>query len=448
MKIIRGADAARTTILKRVLWENVPPAPATQQRLREIFGRDVTPDQAVDLIIQQVRADGDAALRDLAKRIDGETIAELIVDPATIAAARAQLPAELLSSLELIAERVRQFHVQQMHKTWLTFSDGAMGQIWRAIDRVGIYVPGGTAAYPSTVLMTAIPARVAGVKEIVLCTPAKNGRVPASILAAAEMARVDRIVMTGGAQAIAALAFGTESVPAVDKIVGPGNLFVVIAKKKVFGVVGIDGLPGPTETVVIADDTADPAYCAADLLAQAEHDVLASAILITPSETFAGQVSDEVDRQMAMLDRSEIMAQSLENRGGIVLVESIEEAIDLANEYAPEHLELIVADGWSYLDRIRHTGGIFLGEWSPEALGDYAAGPSHVMPTGRTARFTSPLGTLDFLKSTSFVAVSGNAFDALAPAAALLARSEGLTAHANALELRMRGRQDKIQRDK
>jgi histidinol dehydrogenase len=284
--------------------------------------------------------------------------------------------------------------------------------------------------------MTAIPARVAGVDEVVVATPpAPDGTVPASTLVAADIAKVDRIFKVGGAQAVAAMAYGTESVPRVDKICGPGNVFVTLAKRQVYGIVGIDGLHGPTETVILADDSASPVLCAADLLAQAEHDEMASAILITTSPRLAGEVDEEVERQLAQLERQAIARQSLERNGAIVVVDNIDEAIELVNLYAPEHLCLAMRDARSYLDRIRHAGGIFIE--SPEALGDYTAGPSHVMPTGRTARFGSPLSVLDFLKVSILVDMDDEALKALGPAAATIARAEGLTAHALSVEIRL-----------
>jgi histidinol dehydrogenase len=312
-----------------------------------------------------------------------------------------------------------------------------MGFVARPLQRVGIYVPGGKAAYPSTVLMTAIPARSAGVDEVVMTTPpAADGTVPAATLAAADIAGVDRVFKIGGAQAIAALAFGTESVPKVDKVCGPGNIFVTIAKKQVYGAVAIDGLHGPTETVVLADETADPAHCASDLLAQAEHDEMASAILITDSADMAERIAVEVDRQLADLERRDIARQSLERNGAIVVLPGIDEALDLANELAPEHLCVATKDARARLGQIRNAGGIFID--TPEALGDYTAGPSHVMPTGGTARFSSPLSVLDFLKISILVDAGEKALEDLGPAAATIARAEGLTAHARSIEKRLK----------
>ena len=313
-----------------------------------------------------------------------------------------------------------------------------LGQIIRPLERVGIYAPLSTAAYPSSVLMAAVPARVAGVAEVVLAMPPRpDGSHRPEMVVAADIAGVDRLFKIGGAQAIAALAYGTESVPKVDKILGPGNIFVVLAKKRVFGDVDIDQLPGPTETLVVADDTAPADEVAADLLAQAEHDPLASAILITSSERLAAAVPAALEKQLGQLERAEIACESLERRGGIVIVASVARALELANEYAPEHLCLLVADPWSYLPAIKNAGGVFLGRHSPEAAGDYVAGPSHIMPTAATARFSSPLSVNDFLKITSVIALSAHQLAELGPVAARLARAEGLTAHAAAVERRL-----------
>jgi len=300
-----------------------------------------------------------------------------------------------------------------------------------------MYVPGGGASYPSTVLMTVIPARVAGVREIVVASPAGRGGVSPATLAAAEIAGADRVFAIGGAQAIAALAFGTESVPKVDKICGPGNVFVQLAKRMVYGAVDIDGFYGPTETVIIADGTADPAICATDLLAQAEHDPMASAILITDSSELASAVDRETERQLAGLGRKDVIRASLGGRSGIAVVGDLQEAVELVNHYAPEHLSIMVRDGWSCAEKVTNAGGIFIGETAPEVAGDYTAGPSHVMPTGGTARFGSPLTVEDFLKVTSVVAVDGRTLGAIGPAAAAIARAEGLDAHARAIEMRL-----------
>jgi histidinol dehydrogenase len=332
-----------------------------------------------------------------------------------------------------------------LRTSWLDYSDeGALGQVVRPLDRVGVYTPGGTAAYPSSLLMTAIPARVAGVGEIIVCTPGgAGGDVSPLVLAAAEVAGVDRLFRIGGAQAIAALAYGTETVPHVDKIFGPGNIFVVLAKRHVYGLVDIDQLPGPTETLLVADDAADPELVAADLLAQAEHDAMASAILITTSQSLADAVLAEIPSQLATLERGDIAGQSLTANGVVAVVPDVATAIDLANAYAPEHLCLLLRDPWSAIPLVRHAGGIFLGEESPEALGDYTAGPSHVMPTGGTARFSSPLNVAEFTKVISVLAANRAALRRLGPATTALAHAEGLTAHARAIERRL----DRLARD-
>jgi len=419
MRIIRDLEAAKSLLLERAQVELAGEAYETVQQ-----------------ILGEVRARGDSALFDYTREIDGVELARLEVTREEIAQSRNVASKELVSALELAAERVRSFHVAQKRSLGLEFVEGGLGFLVRPLERVGIYVPGGKASYPSTVLMTAIPAGVAGVDEVVVTTPpAPDGTVPASTLVAADIAKVDRIFKVGGAQAVAAMAYGTESVPRVDKICGPGNVFVTLAKKQVYGIVGIDGLHGPTETVILADDSASPVLCAADLLAQAEHDEMASAILITTSPRMAGEVNEEVERQLAQLERQAIARQSLERNGVIVVVDNIDEAIELVNLYAPEHLCLAMRDARSYLDRIRHAGGIFIE--SPEALGDYTAGPSHVMPTGRTARFGSPLSVLDFLKVSILVDLDDEALKALGPAAATIARAEGLTAHALSVEKRL-----------
>ncbi|MFI5223945.1 MAG: histidinol dehydrogenase, partial [Nitrospirales bacterium] len=339
------------------------------------------------------------------------------------------------------------FHRCQPLSSWFTNElGGTLGQIIRPIQRVGLYVPGGTAPLPSSVLMSAIPSRVAGAKEIVVVTPPHRSFVSSElpvdpiILAACAISGVDEVYLLGGAQAIGALAYGTETIRPVDKIFGPGNLFVTLAKRQVYGVVGIDGLAGPTETIVLADESANPAWVAADLLAQAEHDLLASAILLTPSQALIEKVQVEVAQQMEQRNRAEIIAASLENRGGAVLTADLEEALQLANDYAPEHLGLSVRDPWNWVEKVKNAGGIFVGEHSFEVLGDYLAGPSHVMPTGGSARFASPLNVWDFVKIVSLIALDGSTAQSLGPIAATIAQAECLDAHANAA-LQRSGRQ-------
>lgn len=436
MRIIRNIEVAKTTLLHRPSPDEYPATPALRQKIKEVFGEELSLLQVVDRIIADVRARGDQALFDYTRKIDGVKLDSLEVGQQEIAAADSKVDREVASALELAAQRIREFHQAQKKAGPAEFHRGGLGCLVRPLERVGLYIPGGAAAYPSTVLMSVIPARVAGVGEVILATPpGPGGVVPAATLVAAGMAGADRIFRVGGAQAIAALALGTETIPRVDKICGPGNIFVTLAKKRVYGLVDIDGLYGPTETLIIADESADPALCAADLLSQAEHDPMASAILITTSPALAEAVSREVEGQLARLERRTVATQSLENRGGIVVVNSLETALELANLYAPEHLCLMVRDARSYIGKVRHAGGIFID--SPEALGDYTAGPSHVMPTGGTARFSSPLGVKDFLKAVSLVALDEAALKKLGPAAATLARAEGLTAHAQAIEMRL-----------
>lgn len=437
MRIIRDIDEAKAALARSSLEPDTIP-PAMRARIIQVFGEDLTADEAVRRIVTDVREKGDAALFDYITRVDGVELDSLEVDGAEIERAYGQVDGEVLSALRTAAAQVRSFHQRQMSYSLREFSQGGLGQVVRPLQRVGIYVPGGTASYPSTVLMTAIPARVAGVAEVIVATPPKEGgRIPPSTLVAADIAEVDRVFRMGGAHAIAALAYGTESVPRVDKVCGPGGLFVILAKRIVYGAVDIDGLPGPTETVIVADETASPALCAADLLAQAEHDVLSSAIMITTSSRLAEETSAEVARQLAEIERAEIARQSIERQGLIIVVSSIDQALELANLYAPEHLSLMVHDALSLVEKVRNAGGIFVGESTPETLGDYAAGPSHVMPTGGTARFRSPLGVADFLKLTSVVASSSADLERLGPIAATIARAEGFTAHARAVEMRL-----------
>jgi len=421
MKIIRGFDAA-TVELRR------PPLASA-----EAVHKDV-----VEKILADVRQRGDAALKELAKKFDGVSLKNLAVSDDEIAAAYKNVDQSLIDALNLAADRIRAFHQTQLRYAIKEFMEEGVGQIVNPIERVGVYAPGGTASYPSTVLMTVIPARVAGVKEITVVTPpGKGGSVPPATLVAADIAGADSIFKVGGAGAIAALAYGTASIQKVDKICGPGNIFVTIAKRLVYGEVAIDGLAGPTETIVIADDSASPAHCALDLLAQAEHDILSSAIMITTSEKLASAVNKEVERHLKKLERADIASRSLKERGYIVIVDDMEQAIELANMYAPEHLSLMMRDASLYAEGIRNAGGIFIGDSSPEVLGDYLAGPSHVMPTGGSARFNSPLNVNDFLKITSVVALVDDDLDTLGPAASKIARSEGLTAHARAAEIRL-----------
>lgn len=424
MKLIEGFERAKS-VLSRL-------APT-----QEVAGFDER-EPAVRQIIEDVRRRGDAALFEYTLKFDRVRLTSLEVSQSQIRKAYREVDAKLVSALRLAAERIRAFHTAQKEAIWGGVAQPGLRQLIRPLERVGVYVPGGTASYPSTALMTAIPARVAGVKEIILVTPpGSNGTIPRLTLVAADIAQVDRVFALGGAQAIAALAFGTESIPKVDKICGPGNIYVLLAKKLVYGVVGIDGLQGPSEVLIIADESANPAYCAADLLAQAEHDALAAAILVTTSRRLANEVNQEVERQLASLPRKSIAVQSL-RKGIIAVVASMKEAIELANLYAPEHLCLMVNRPGAYINKISNAGCIVAGKKATVVLGDYVAGPSHVLPTSGTARFTSPLNVLDFIKLTNVITVDDATLKKLGAAAQALAAAEGLDAHARAVERRLK----------
>jgi len=437
LKIIEGFKSAKSALNRQTPAEFYSVSPALGQRLKEMFGTD-DPEQAVRQIINEVRNRKDAALFDYTLKIDGIKLTSLEVGKTQIASAYQEVDSELVSALKLAAERIRSFHLAQKDSIWGGVAK-LDGQLIRPLERVGIYIPGGTACYPSTVLMTAIPARVAGVREIIMVTPPQaQGSASLLTLVAADIAQVDRIFCVGGAQAIAALAFGTESIPRVDKICGPGNIFVVLAKKMVYGMADIDGLQGPSEVVIIADETANPDYCAADLIAQAEHDPLASAILITTSSRLAEKVNREVEQQLYHLPRQAIAAECLESKGKIVVVSNLDEAIELANLYAPEHLCLMVDRATSCIDKVSNAGCIFIGENSTVALGDYVAGPSHALPTGGTARFSSPLGITTFIKFINMVNIDEGDLKQLGRAASVIARAEGFEAHARAVEKRLK----------
>lgn len=425
-------QTAQATILKRRgVGRDWPPR--LLAALAATFGEPLTPPEAVGRILDSVRTEGDTALRRWTRLLDRAEVDDFRVPPVRLAEALDALPATLAAALRAAAARIRAFHEKQPIPSWE--ADG-LGQRFTPIRRVGVYVPGGSAPLPSSLLMSVIPAQVAGVREIIVCTPPNPH--PA-ILAAAAICGVGQVYQVGGAQAIAALAFGTESIPAVDKIVGAGNLFVTLAKQQVFGIVGLDGLAGPTETVVIADESANPDWVAADLLAQAEHDRLATAILLTPSRAVAEAVQAAVARRLETLSRAEIIVESLANNGGIVLVPDLATAARLADDYAAEHLCLAVADPRGLMAQINNAGGFFLGDHSFEVLGDYVAGPSHVMPTGGTARFASPLNVLDFAKISSVVALDVETARDLSAPAAEVAQAETLTAHAAAAAARREG---------
>ncbi|HEX6384661.1 MAG TPA: histidinol dehydrogenase [Anaerolineae bacterium] len=437
---IYSVAEARQTILRRENVLNPEISDSMRAGLRRVFGEDLTPATAVARILADVRHRGDAALRSWTRQIEGVALDQLAVSSDELEAAVTAIPAEVASALQLATERIRAFHSHQRLTSWTTSKlGGQLGQRITPLWRVGVYVPGGTAPLPSSLLMSAIPAQVAGVAEIVVTTPPGRGGggIPDVILAAAKIAGVDAVYQVGGAQAIAAMAFGSESIPRVDKIVGPGNLFVTLAKKQVYGMVGIDGLYGPTETLVIADETADPAWVAADLLAQAEHDVLATAILLTPSRPLAEAVQREVAHQVEQLKRADIITASLANQGGIVLTADLEEAVQMADDFAPEHLCITSANAADLAGKIHCAGGIFVGERSFEVLGDYVAGPSHVMPTGGTARFASPLSVVDFVRITSIVELDDTTSAILSEAAAVLAEAEKLDAHASTARKRL-----------
>lgn len=406
-----------------------------KQRSRET-GKEV--DTIVADIIDHVRQKGDAAVYDYSMRFDGGVPEKLEIDRAEMEKLSSKCDPDFLSALKKAADNIRDFHARQKQQSWLeTREDGViLGQRIRGLERVGLYVPGGTAAYPSSVLMNAIPAKIAGVKEIVMATPAKNGVPNPDIMAAALVAGVDRVFLMGGAQAVAALAFGTESIPKVDKIVGPGNIFVATAKKQLYGTVDIDMIAGPSEILVLADETANPAYLAADLMSQAEHDVMASSILLTTSETLAYRTAEELERQAAQLSREEIIRQSLRDFGAIIVCEKMEEAINIANETAPEHLEVCAANPMEYIGKIDNAGSVFLGNFAPEPLGDYFAGPNHVLPTSGTARFFSPLSVDSFVKKSSFIYYTKEALQKASDDIIRLAEAEGLTAHANSIRVR------------
>ncbi len=437
---IYSLEEARESILKRVPPDEFEVTEGLMDGIESIFGERMTPEQAVRTVIGDVRARGDAALREWSERIDLVTLDELAATPEEFDAAIKATPPEVYEALELAAGRIEAFHRKQPVTSWIDPGpEGTLGQLMRPIDRVGVYVPGGTAPLPSSMLMSAIPAWVAGVGEVIACTPpAEDGSIPAVILAAAKIAGVEKVYRLGGAQAIAAMAYGTESVPKVDKIVGPGNLFVMLAKRQVYGAVGIDGLLGPTETMVIADESAHPATVAADLLAQAEHDVLAQALLVTPSRELAMAVEVEIGRQMEKLSRANIIVESLPRAGGAVIVASLGEAFDVANAYGAEHLQLSVKDPFAWLGKVKHAGAVFLGESSFEVLGDYVAGPSHSLPTGGSARYASGINVLDFVKVTSLIGLEADAAAELSKSAAIIAHAEGLDGHAAAAEARIK----------
>ncbi|MBI4291380.1 MAG: histidinol dehydrogenase [Betaproteobacteria bacterium] len=420
--------------------------PDFAERLGELIGFDPAQDPTVEGtvagICDDVRRRGDVALLEYTRRfdaIDAASIAELELPQASLAAALAAIEAPEREALEQAAARVRSYHERQLLSSWeIEEPDGTvLGQRVTALERVGLYVPGGKAAYPSSVLMNAIPARVAGVGELIMTVPTPRGERNPLVLAAARIAGVDRVFAIGGAQAVAALAYGTQSIPRVDKIVGPGNAYVAAAKRRVFGAVGIDMIAGPSEILVICDGSTDPDWIAMDMFAQAEHDELAQALLLCPDARYIERVAASIERLIETMPRKDVIAASLARRGALVRVRDLTEACDIANRIAPEHLELSVADPDRWLERIRHAGAVFLGSYSSEALGDYCAGPNHVLPTSGTARYSSPLGVYDFQKRSSLIKISRSGAQKLGPLAATLARGEGLAAHARSAEYRL-----------
>jgi histidinol dehydrogenase len=418
---------------------------ASREEVRAILRRSLTLEDAeiesrVRAILNEVASRGDDALREYTARFDGVQLTHLEVTSEELRRAQEEVSPPVAEALQLAAQRIRRFHEHQKRTSWFEADErgGLVGQMVTPLRRVGAYVPGGLAVYPSSVLMCAIPAQVAGVEEVILCTPPrKDGTVHPLVLMAAQQSGVNRIFKVGGAQAVAAMAYGTQSVPAVDKIVGPGNIYVTVAKKLVYGMVGIDMLAGPSEVCILADDTADPRYVAIDILTQAEHDIHTAAFLITPSRSLAQAVQEEIEKTVADLPRQDILRQTLAQNGGIILTRDMEEAVELANLCAPEHLALMVAEPWRYLPLIRCAGAVMMGAFSPQSLGDYVAGPSHTLPTSGTARYASPLNVDDFVKKTSVVCFTREALQQLADAIETLAAVEGLEAHLLAVKRRL-----------
>lgn len=441
MRIITGGEAARSSLLKRSTSRDADLPPAVRETIRRVFGAELDVAAVVDRILLDVRREGDEAVRRYNREIDGVKFAgPLEVSKDELRAAYDAVEPELVEALRFAASRIEKFHRLQLQHSMRSFEEGGLGQIVRPLRRVGMYVPGNKAVYPSTVLMTAVPARVAGVAELVMTTPVgAEGRASPLKLVAADIAGVHRVFRAGGVQAVGAMAYGTESIPRVDKICGPGNIFVTAAKKRVYGEVGIDGVFGPSETVVVADERAEASMVVADLLAGAEHDELATAVLITNSQPLAEEASRLIEEEIALIERREIARASLAVRGAAVVVGSVQEALALAAEFAPEHLCVHLADPDVATRMEINAGCLFLGAFSVESIGDYTAGPSHVMPTGGSAAFASPLGVHDFLKATTVVRLDERTANEVGPAAAAIARAEGLTAHASAVERRLRG---------
>ncbi len=443
MRIIKSSEVGREEvekILRKKSFDEIELPQKIRESNKKIFGEDLTASELVRKIVGDVRKFGDAAVIDYTKKFDGAEISaeNFQVTEEEFSAAEKVSDKKIVESLKRAAENIFSYHREQLPKSWITYrgENSILGQSIIPLERVGVYVPGGTAAYPSSVLMNVIPAKVAGVSEIIMSVPAKVGKINPYVLIAAKIAGADKIFKIGGAQAIAAMAFGTETIPQVNKITGPGNIFVTLAKKEVFGHCDIDMLAGPSEILIVADEKANPNYAAADMLSQAEHDPLACSIVITTSENLAEKISREVEKQLEKLPRKEIASASIENNGLIIVAENISEAIDFANISAPEHMELLIESPFNLLPKIKNAGAIFLGEFSPEPLGDYFAGPNHVLPTGGTAKFYSVLNVETFLKRTSLISYAQKDLSNASEDIIRLARAEGLDAHANAIEIR------------
>ena len=443
MRIVKASEAGEKEIerlLTKKAFDEVELNAKIREANKKLFGRDMSAAELVRQIVNDVRKDGDKAVIHYTELIDRVAFApdEFLVTEAEYEAAEAAADPEVVESLKKAAENVRRYHQEQKPNSWMTYRahGSILGQSVIPLDRAGIYVPGGTAAYPSSVIMNAVPASVAGVKEIIMMVPPKNGKINPYVLIAARAAGVSKIFKIGGAQAIAAMAFGTETIPRVDKITGPGNIFVTLAKKEVYGHVDIDMLAGPSEILIVADKTADPVYTAADMLSQAEHDPLASSIVITDDASLAENVAYEAEKQLAKLPRHEIAQASLDRNGLIVVADDMMQALRFANVSAPEHLELLTAQPFQLLPYVRHAGAVFLGAYSPEPLGDYFAGPNHVLPTGGTARYYSVLNVETFMKRTSIISYTQPALQEVSKDIIRLAEAEGLQAHANAIRLR------------
>ena len=448
MKIVKAkeiGEVAVEALLKKKAFDEVELSPKIREGNKRLFGEDLSAAELVRRIVGDVRREGDEAVIRYTKLIDRVELTpeDFLVTEAEFEVAEKAADPQVVESLKKAAANVRRYHEEQKPNSWLTYREqgSILGQSLIPLDRVGIYVPGGTAAYPSSVLINAVPASVAGVGEIIMMVPPKNGQINPYVLIAAKLAGVSKIYKIGGAQAIAAMAFGTATIPRVDKITGPGNIFVTLAKKEVYGHVDIDMLAGPSEILIVADKSADPVYTAADMLSQAEHDPLASSIVITDDEALAEKVAAEAEKQLQQLPRQEIARASIERNGLIVIAEDMLQAVRFANVSAPEHMELLTEQPFQLLPYVRHAGAVFLGAYSPEPLGDYFAGPNHVLPTGGTARYYSVLNVETFMKRMSLISYTQPALEAVSEDIIRLAETEGLDAHANAIRLRREGKQ-------